>query len=329
MTDMTPSSCILSALLADANGVPNALLFGFNAIEADALRPLLEAEDFITLTRQIPCLYRGTDPVLADPDMAAVLEAAGCKPIEDATIFRSNEPLAGPLPTGKQWVAGDWYLAPPAKPSSAQAASRALALQMVQLVLADADTHEIEALFRRDPALSYHLLRLVNSLGVGMGKKIASFSQAIVILGRQQLRRWLNLMLFSAREGDRRSNMLLARVAVRARQMELLAKASGLDKSKQELAFMAGMFSLLGILFGQPLDEVLKPLQISESLRGAVLEHAGDLGALLALIESSERADLDALDQALAAIQVSAEDFNLITVGSYNWMLNVVRDTQG
>jgi hypothetical protein len=48
--------------------------------------------------------------------------------------------------------------------------------------------------------------------------------------------------------------MLLARVVVRARSMELLARESGLDRSAQDLAFMAGMFSLLGVLFGSPLS---------------------------------------------------------------------------
>jgi EAL and modified HD-GYP domain-containing signal transduction protein len=75
-------------------------------------------------------------------------------------------------------------------------------------------------------------------------------------------------MLFSSREGDPRSAMLLSRVAV-ARSMELLSKALGEDKHHQEQAFMVGMFSLLGVLFGMPLEEVLKPLTISESVQQA------------------------------------------------------------
>ncbi|MBV5336453.1 MAG: HDOD domain-containing protein, partial [Deltaproteobacteria bacterium] len=114
-----------------------------------------------------------------------------------------------------------------------------------------------EAVFRQDPILAYHLLRLVNSLCIGVDKHISSFSQAILILGRHQLKRWLNLMLFAANRDDYRTPMLMARVAVRARSMELLAKAGGFDRSEQDQAFMAGMFSLLGVLFGMPLSEVL------------------------------------------------------------------------
>jgi c-di-GMP-related signal transduction protein len=226
------------------------------------------------------------------------------------------------------WVEGDWPLAPPAKPVGNQAASRALALQLVALVTNDADTHEIEALLRRDPTLSYHLLKLVNSLGMGTGRRVTSFSQAILILGRQQLRRWLNLMLFAAREGDQRSAMLLARVAVRAVRWNCW-RAPRLDKPHQEQAFMVGMFSLLGVLFGMPLDEVLAPLNIGDAAQQALLSKGGDLGTLLALVEAAEQGNFTAVLAALDEVQLSTAEFNAIIAESNLWMLNVTSDVTG
>ncbi|PWF55081.1 EAL and HDOD domain-containing protein, partial [Massilia glaciei] len=232
-------------------------------------------------------------------------------------------------PAAALWIGGDWCLAQPPRQQAAQAASRALALQLVQLVAVDADNHEIEALLRRDPTLSYNLLRLVNSLGVGvMGRRITSFSQAIMILGRQQLRRWLNLMLFSARAGDARSAMLLGRVTMRARALELLARSRGLDKATQEQSFMAGMFSLIGALFGMPLAEALAPLALSPALVGALLRHEGELGAMLELVETAERGEMGALAALLAPMQLSALDFNDVMLESADWMLGALRDNQ-
>jgi EAL and modified HD-GYP domain-containing signal transduction protein len=185
-------------------------------------------------------------------------------------------------------VAGAWYLQPPAKASAAQAASRARALKLMQLVNADADTREIETELRQDPALSYHLLRMVNSVALRGQREIGSFAQAIMILGRQQLRRWLHLMLFSARDEDPRSAMLTARVMLRARTMELAAEALGQDRAAQEQAFMAGLFSLLGVLFGQPLGEVLRSLALPDTLAGALLRGQGELGTLLARVDAAE-----------------------------------------
>lgn len=256
------------------------------------------------------------------------LQDAGCQLLTDDPVHRSDVQDKPILPAAARWISGDWYLAPPAKPVGSQAASRSLALKLVQLVAADADTHEIEDVFRHDPVLAYHLLRLVNSLGMGMEKRISSFSQAILILGRQQLKRWLNLMLFAASKDDHRSAMLLARVAVRARSMELLARAAGFDRTKQDLAFMAGMFSLLGILFGLPLVDVIKPLHLGDALSGALLRHEGETGGLLQAIKAAECADSASLSRLLDGMQINAAGFNQINLEAHRWMLNVVRDKQ-
>jgi c-di-GMP-related signal transduction protein len=320
-----PAPLLGFRVLAEPGGAPSALLLETGPGPAEALLDLAAGEHFAALKAQGTCLFR---PGL-DGALEAALVSAGWQALPEGALFRVDDKLdKDALPPGVRYVEGDWCMAPPAKAQGAQAASRALALQLVQLVAADAHTHEIEALLRRDAALSYHLLRLVNSLGIGAGRKVNSFSQAILILGRQQLRRWLNLMLFAARQGDIRSPMLLSRVSVRARQLELLAKARGMDKNMQEQAFMTGMFSLLGVLFGMPLAEVLAPLPISEAVRGALVGYEGELGAMHRLVETAESGDLGAVAAQLSALQVDAGDYNAACVGAVAWMLDAVRESQ-
>src|SRR5471030_836304 len=273
MTALTAAPPLFLQPLADRHGAPAGLLLSAAAGAIDGW-PMTSLQ---ALAQQLPCFYRAS----ADIDAMQALRGIGWKELPAGVLLRLDTAIDKNLPADIAWLAGDWYLAPPPKPNGQQATSRTLALRLVQLVNADADNHEIEAVLRQDPTLSYHLLRLVNSLGMGTGRRVTSFSQAILILGRSQLRRWLNLMLFSSREADQRSAMLLARVAVRARAMELLSKAAGHDKPHQEQAFMAGMFSLLGVLFGMPLAEVLQPLMISEAVQQALLSREGELGQLL------------------------------------------------
>lgn len=325
-----PASLVFLELLADRSLRPGALLLrGLSREPAVAALP--EHPDFQLLAGQIPCLLggpAGSAPDAApDPDTSSWWTRAGCAPLAAGQVVRIDEALGPRLAPAARWIAGDWYLcAPPARSTDSQSASRALALQLVQLVAEDADTRDIEEVLRRDAALSYQLLRVVNSLGAGGGREITSFAQAILMLGRQQLRRWLNLMLFSARAGDERSAMLAARVAVRARSMELVARASGMDRAAQELAFMAGMFSLLGVLFGMPLTQVLSPLKISDALRDAVLHQTGPLGSLLALTGHAERGNADGLAAALAQLQVEPAEYNLLLVQAHSWMLNLTRE---
>jgi c-di-GMP-related signal transduction protein len=325
MTLSLPAPLLGFRVLAQTGGTPNALLLETGPGPADSLLALVASDDFAELKAQETCLFRPD----IDPALAAALLAAGWQPLPEGALRRVDDKLdKDALPLGVLYVDGNWCMAPPARAQGAQAASRALALQLVQLVAADAHTHEIEALLRRDAALSYHLLRLVNSLGIGAGRKVNSFSQAILILGRQQLRRWLNLMLFAARQGDIRSPMLLSRVSVRARQLELLAKSRGMDKNLQEQAFMTGMFSLLGVLFGMPLAEVLAPLPISEAVRAALTGYEGELGAMHRLVETAEAGDIGAVALQLSELQVGADDYNAACVGAVAWMLGAVRESQ-
>jgi hypothetical protein len=322
------SPILFLQLVADRKLAPGALALTFSRHD-DAVLPIVVQSDFVTLAAEFPCLLRSAEAQRFSPALQTALQTAGCRLLPDEAVQRADSSPPEHLPANAHWLAGDWYLAPPPKQTGSQAASRARALKLAQLVATDADTREIEDIFRQDPALSYHLLRLVNSPGLGIGRQVASFSQAILILGRQQLRRWLNLMLFAARKEDPRAPMLLARAAVRARSSELLAKASGLDKAGQEQAFMAGMFSLLGVLFGQPLAEVLQPLRVSETLSAAVLDHAGAVGRLLQTVEAAERAEAEPLEELLAALQVAPAELNLLSLEAHRWMLGVVRDQQG
>ena len=325
MTNSAPAPLVFFHVLADQNGKPSALLFDTSAGDPAQLVGLLELEAFDTITGAIPGLFRfGLDETLAAP-----LASKGWNVVQPADVYSTALLDKASLPHGVKWITGDWCMAAPPKTLGPQAASRALALQLVQKVANDADTHEIEALLRQDPTLSYHLLRLVNSLGMGSSRKVTSFSQAILILGRSQLRRWLNLMLFAARQGDVRSNMLLARVAVRARALELLAKAAGLDRTHQEQAFMTGMFSLIGVLFGMPLSEVLAPLALSDTVQGALLRNEGEVGTMLSILEAAEKAQFDGIEARLASLQIEPGQFNEAIVEANAWMLGTLKESQG
>ena len=313
-------------LLADRKLKPAAIRLRFGAGDLNTLAAMLGNEDLMALTAAIPCLIDAQTAARLPEHVQQLLQTASCRQVADEAIAR-NDALGEPtLPGTAHWLVGDWDQAPPVKSTGKQTASRATSLRLLQCVTTDADTCEIEAFFRQDPVLAYHLLRLVNSLAISGGRAISSFAQAILVLGRQQLKRWLNLMLFAASRDDHRSSMLLARTTLRARRTELLARACGFDRSAQERAFLAGMFSLLGVLFGQPLADVLAPLKLSAVQTGAILEHTGELGQLLLLAECSERADEPGVLRLLDEFKLPEGEFNAISIEACLWMLGVVRE---
>lgn len=317
---------IFFRIVADRHLNPGAALLDLGAGDAESLLPLLAEEEFSSLARAFPCLIGSALAERLGPELLSAFLNAGCHTVMEGAVHHSDAPTKPEVPGTARWLTGTWHLASPLRTSPNKAASRALALKLLKLVAADADTRDIESIFRQDPVLAYHLLRLVNSLGVGVGRHIASFSQAILILGRQQLKRWLNLMLFAANRDDYRATMLMAQVSVRARSMELLAKAGGYDRSVQDQAFMAGMFSLLDILFGMPLADILNPLKLSESMTMAVLRHEGELGSLLRAVVLMEQADDKALTHTLETALLTAAGHNRLVVEAHGWVLSVIRE---
>ena len=197
--------------------------------------------------------------------------------------------------------------------------SKLTLLKLVELILGDAETHEIEQAFKRDPSLSYNLLRLVNSVAVGTRHKISSLKQAIVVLGRQQLQRWLHLLLFVNQGGDMQ-NPLLELAATRGKLMELLAVAqSERDEDHHDRAFMTGIMSLLDTLLGMPMEEVVKQVNLASDVESALLKHEGKLGKLLLLVEKIEQNDFDAAEGLLADMQLNQSNLMHAQIEAMRW----------
>ncbi|MDR4519877.1 MAG: HDOD domain-containing protein [Nitrosomonas sp.] len=187
-----------------------------------------------------------------------------------------------------------YYFAKPENISGKRADPGKLSLlKLLQLVMSDSDIEEIDKEFKRQPGLSYNLLRMVNSAASGLPQKINSIKQSIVLLGRKQLQRWIQLLLYtnenSASGDDGMTNALLQTAATRGKLMELIAAVERPhDKTHQERAFMVGILSLLDTLLGIEMQQIIDKLSIPEDMSNALLGRSGRLGQELKLIEASE-----------------------------------------
>ncbi len=170
--------------------------------------------------------------------------------------------------------------------------SRQRLLDLLQQTLDDSnDNSAIEDTFKQAPELSYNLMRLVNSVSVGLRSPIRSLSHALTILGRRQLQRWLQVLLFASHSSHAFSSSLLPMAASRGKLMELLAERQSRDRAWPDRAFMTGILSLLDALLAMPIAEVIEPLRLPDDVRTALLEREGPLGHLLRIVEALEHAD--------------------------------------
>jgi EAL and modified HD-GYP domain-containing signal transduction protein len=200
-----------------------------------------------------------------------------------------------------------------------------LLLKLLAQITRDADTRDIEATLKHDPQLSVQLLRLVNSVAFAPGTRINSFAHAITLLGRRQLQRWLQLLLYASQASGDQGNSLLAGAAFRATLMEGLCKATGSDRTAQDEAFMVGMFSLLEVLFSQPLAVIIEPLQLSRKVSSALLQRTGALGDLLALVEAAEQGP-GAVAPLLTRTGIKTEAWCKAQIEALRWTLQVSKE---
>ncbi|WP_338844859.1 HDOD domain-containing protein [Massilia sp. W12] len=204
-----------------------------------------------------------------------------------ASRVDSNAQMLECKAAGFSWLCGDYALQPGG--IKMEATSRSRLLKLLALVARDAEARELEVLLKQDLGLSFHLLKLVNSAAFAPATPITSFTQAINVLGRRQLQRWLQLLLYARSDESGAANPLLPLAALRASLMEGLCRASGGDAAMCEKAFMSGMFSLLPMALEGALDEVIATLKLDEQVVQAILRQGGELGRLLDLVDAASR----------------------------------------
>jgi len=195
------------------------------------------------------------------------------------------------LAMGFELFQGYYFAKPQLMAGKRPSPAEATIMRLLSLLMTEANTREIEALLKQEPMLTMNLLRLTNSVGTGMRTRIASVSSALMVLGRRQLLRWLQLILFAGNKATaRQPTPLMQLAATRGRMMELLA-ATWHDEGLTDRAFMTGIMSLMEALLATPIEAVLAPLPVADDVRSPLLERGGRLGAMLDVIDVVECRD--------------------------------------
>lgn len=186
----------------------------------------------------------------------------------------------------------------------------------------DSSIGEIENEFKRQPGLSYNLLRMVNSGSDGLPQKINSIKHAIKLMGRKQLQRWIQLLLYTSNQSeDSLSNALTQTAVARGKLMELIAVIERPhDKNHQERAFMVGILSLLDELMGIEMQQIVEKLGIPDDISQALLTRHGRLGQALKLIEAKEKGEITSIHSILSELDfLSLNELSNIETQAIGW----------
>jgi EAL and modified HD-GYP domain-containing signal transduction protein len=191
-------------------------------------------------------------------------------------------------------------------------------LNILNTVSQDAEINEIEAGFKKDTALSFKLLRYINSVGFGLSCEIQSINHALTILGRKQLYRWLTLLMVTAGENSTPPALMKTSIT-RGRLTELLGE-SYFEKHDRDNLFIVGVFSLLDAILKMSMETVLEKIQLPEAVSEALLTREGIYGPFLQLTEACEDSDNQRILEIAELLQFDANKVNECHIAALAWV---------
>jgi EAL and modified HD-GYP domain-containing signal transduction protein len=224
---------------------------------------------------------------------------------------------------GVKLFQGFWFAQPSLVKATTLRPSHATIIQLINLVRKQAETSEIEDLLKKDPTLSFNLLRFINSSGFGLSCEVTSFRHAVMILGLKKLFRWAALLMTTSRDGTPPAVGQTA--VVRGRLMELLA-AEMLPAEECDNAFVVGVFSLLDTMLNVPLEKALESVALPQNVTDALLHNTGLFAPFLQLTKACESGD-DALFAKMAEeLHLSNRQVNWAHLQALAWAESLSMD---
>ncbi len=148
---------------------------------------------------------------------------------------------------------------------------------------------DLEDTLKHDAALCYRMLRTVNSAGFAQTREITSIRHALLLLGRDIIRRWATLWVL-ADLGTGAHSELVTMASIRGRFCEIISARRGGAEAGGE-GFLLGMCSCLEAMLQRPMASILEDLPMSPELTAALLGHDNASRRLLDCIIAYERGD--------------------------------------
>lgn len=260
---------------------------------------------------------------LSQPDLLSLIKKLRRWPVLLlAEKVESPEVARNCIALNFQMLQGFYFAKPEIISGKRMDPSKLSLLKLLLLVVKDSEVSDIENELKYQPGLSYNLLRMVNSAASGLPSTINSIKRAIMIIGRKQLQRWVQILLYAAKQrGGGTSDALMLTATVRGKLLESIAIADHPhDKNHQDRAFMVGVLSLLDTLLGIEMSELIGTLSIQKDMSEALLTRRGPLGYQLALIEAYEKGETEIVSSMLAELGfLTMEEFTKLELEATAW----------
>ncbi|WP_366923187.1 HDOD domain-containing protein [Metallumcola ferriviriculae] len=183
---------------------------------------------------------------------------------------------------------------------------------------ADMEFDNVEAIVLRDVSLTYKMLRYINSAVFGFQRKIESIKEAMVILGQVEIKKWLAVVALSLIGSDKPDEVIKTSL-IRARFGELLAAKTSLKDQSADV-FLMGLFSLIDVLIGRPIEQVLNEVLLPDKVKDALLGEQNKFNTILGIIKNYELNSWDQIAPLADELQIDYKDIRNAYLDALKWI---------
>ncbi|MDR0859055.1 MAG: HDOD domain-containing protein [Oscillospiraceae bacterium] len=194
--------------------------------------------------------------------------------------------------------------------------NKANCLRLMNVTMSEEATFDTLAdIIQQDAALTYKLLRVINSAYYGLSHKISNVKQAVGLLGFKELRKWSMLTMMAQAQGNGDPELIKMSL-IRAHMMELTAKKLKLNHDD---SFMVGMMSLMDAVMGIEMSEVIERANLAEAISIPLLERSGVTGELLEMTIAYTIGDFDKADDIADDYKLTLDDVSDFYLSAIDW----------
>ena len=222
------------------------------------------------------------------------------------------------LSLGYKYLQGYFFAKPEILVRQQAPALRAHRMEIIrELHRETPDMRKVEDLFKRDPDLSYKLLRHLNSAAFSFVSRVETIWRAITILGERGMRAWTSVVVLAGLGGDHLGEVIVTSVT-RARFCELIGKELKLGPQAEEL-FLLGLFSMIDVLMQCKMEEAIENLPLTPEARDALLEKPNRFKKILDLTRLFEQGRWAAADDLIWSLGLSSTHMESLYLDAVEW----------
>jgi EAL and modified HD-GYP domain-containing signal transduction protein len=229
---------------------------------------------------------------------------------------------------GFTYFQGQFFTRPqPYSPAEVSPTKLVYLLVLGAVTRPDIDINEVTRTIKHDLALSYNLLRFLNSARFAFHSQIKSIRHALLLLGQNEIRKWVGLISLAAL-GEGGPPLLVTMALIRGALCESLAPLVGEPKRQSDYFFL-GLLSSIDVLMRRPMRAVLAELPIAPDVAAALMGEENPLRNVLRAVISYEQGDWEECSEMAKRLALKEETLCELYMQALRWSHELTHEDTG